>query len=89
MIPLCLSTVFDPGQIKVRDHLRGGGGALLPEALKAAHLHVMDEGAVFLLRHAALIHYMRVRGLAGFWQEGEAATGDMIPAWDLTGVCQN
>ena len=25
----------------------------------------------------------------GFWQEGEAATGDMIPAWDLTGVCQN
>ena len=37
----------------------------------------------------ALIHYMRVRGLAGFWQEGEAATGDMIPAWDLTGVCQN
>ena len=39
--------------------------------------------------NAALIHYMRVRGLAGFWQEGEAATGDMIPAWDLTGVCQN
>ena len=33
-----------------------------------------------------LIHYMRVRGLSGFWQEGEAATGEMIPDWDLTGV---
>ncbi|MBO5496859.1 MAG: 4Fe-4S cluster-binding domain-containing protein [Oscillospiraceae bacterium] len=37
----------------------------------------------------ALIHYMRVRGLAGFWQESEAATKDMIPDWDLTGVCRN
>lgn len=34
----------------------------------------------------ALIHYMRIRGLSGFWQEGEAATGEMIPDWDLTGV---
>ena len=33
-----------------------------------------------------LIHYLRVRGLSGFWQEGEAATGEMIPDWDLTGV---
>ncbi len=34
----------------------------------------------------ALIHYMRIRGLPGFWQEGEAATKEMIPDWDLTGV---
>ena len=36
--------------------------------------------------NAALIHYMRVRGLSGFWQEGEAATEEEIPAFDLTGV---
>ena len=36
-----------------------------------------------------LIHYMRVRGLSGFWQESTAATEEMIPDWDLTGVCQN
>ena len=34
----------------------------------------------------ALIHYMQVRHLDGFWQENDAATGEMIPAWDLTGV---
>ena len=34
----------------------------------------------------ALIHYLSVRKLPGFWQEGEAATKDMIPDWDLTGV---
>ena len=34
----------------------------------------------------ALIHYMQVRHLDGFWQEPDAATSDMIPAWDLTGV---
>ena len=34
----------------------------------------------------ALIHYMQVRRLDGFWQEPDAATSDMIPAWDLTGV---
>lgn len=34
----------------------------------------------------ALIHYMRVRGLEGFWQETDAATEEMIPDWDLTGV---
>lgn len=34
----------------------------------------------------ALIHYMRVRGLEGFWQEGAAATAEMIPDFDLTGV---
>lgn len=34
----------------------------------------------------ALIHYMQVRRLDGFWQENEAATGEMIPDWDLTGV---
>ena len=33
-----------------------------------------------------LIHYMRVRRLDGFWQEGAAATAEMIPDWDLTGV---
>ena len=34
----------------------------------------------------ALIHYMQVRRLDGFWQEPDAATEDMIPDWDLTGV---
>ena len=34
----------------------------------------------------ALIHYMQVRRLEGFWQEPDAATEDMIPDWDLTGV---
>ena len=33
-----------------------------------------------------LIHYMQVRGLNGFWQENDAATDEMIPDWDLTGV---
>ena len=36
-----------------------------------------------------LIHYMRVRGLNGFWQELEAATEAEIPAFDLTGVNLN
>lgn len=34
----------------------------------------------------ALIHYMQVRRLEGFWQETDAATAEMIPDWDLTGV---
>lgn len=34
----------------------------------------------------ALIHYMQVRGLDGYWQENDAATGEMIPDWDLTGL---
>ena len=34
----------------------------------------------------ALIHYMQVRHLEGFWQEPDAATEEMIPDWDLTGV---
>lgn len=34
----------------------------------------------------ALIHYMQVRHLEGFWQENDAATEEMIPDWDLTGV---
>jgi len=34
----------------------------------------------------ALIHYMRVRRLDGFWQDVDAATEDMIPDWDLTGL---
>lgn len=34
-----------------------------------------------------LIDYMCSRGIEyGFWQEPESATGDMIPAFDLTGV---
>ena len=33
----------------------------------------------------ALIHYLRVRGLNGFWQESCAATEEMIPDFDLTG----
>jgi hypothetical protein len=33
-----------------------------------------------------LIHYMQVRRLSGFWQENDAATEEMIPDWDLTGV---
>ena len=34
----------------------------------------------------SLIHYMQVRRLDGFWQEPDAATAEMIPDWDLTGV---
>ena len=34
----------------------------------------------------ALIHYMKVRGLDGFWQDNDAATAEMIPDFDLTGV---
>ena len=34
----------------------------------------------------ALIHYMRVRGLNGYWQESTAATKEMIPDFDLTGL---
>ena len=34
----------------------------------------------------ALIHYKQVRQLDGFWQENDAATEEMIPDWDLTGV---
>ena len=34
----------------------------------------------------ALIHYMQVRHLDGFWQETDAATEEMIPDWDFTGV---
>lgn len=34
----------------------------------------------------ALIHYLQVRGLNGYWQESAAATEEMIPAFDLTGL---
>ncbi len=34
----------------------------------------------------SLIHYMKVRRLDGFWQENEAATEELLPDWDLTGV---
>ena len=34
----------------------------------------------------ALIHYMKVRRLDGFWQENKAATEELLPDWDLTGV---
>ena len=34
----------------------------------------------------ALIHYMRVRKLNGFWQESCAATDEMIPDFNLTGL---
>ena len=34
----------------------------------------------------ALIHYMKVRRLDGFWQENEAATEELLPDWALTGV---
>lgn len=33
-----------------------------------------------------LISYLRRRGLEGFWQETDAATDEMIPAFDGTGV---
>ena len=36
--------------------------------------------------NASLIHYMRVRGLEGYWQEEQSATARMIPDFDLTGV---
>ena len=34
----------------------------------------------------ALIHYMKVRGLSGYWQETRSATAAEIPDFDLTGV---
>ena len=34
----------------------------------------------------SLIHYMKVRGLSGFWQEKDSATVEQIPAFDLTGL---
>ena len=54
-----------------------------PEAFPELSRRVTTE------ENETLIHYMRVRGLSGFWQEGSAATEEMIPDWDLTGVCQN
>ena len=33
----------------------------------------------------ALIHYMKVRGLSGYWQETRSATAAEIPDFDLTG----
>ena len=33
-----------------------------------------------------LIAYLRKRGLEGYWQETGSATGEMIPAFDGTGV---
>ena len=36
--------------------------------------------------NSALIHYMSVRHLDGFWQEPDSATAEMIPAFDGTGV---
>ena len=33
-----------------------------------------------------LIAYLQKRGLEGYWQEPEAATGEMIPAFDGTGL---
>lgn len=33
-----------------------------------------------------LCHYMRTRRLEGFWQEVNSATGEMIPAFDGTGI---
>ena len=44
------------------------------------------QGRVTPEENRALIHYMQVRHLDGFWQENEAATSEMIPDWDLTGV---
>ncbi|MCR5576017.1 MAG: radical SAM protein [Oscillospiraceae bacterium] len=41
---------------------------------------------VSLEENDALIHYMRVRGLDGWWQESAAATETEIPAFDLTGL---
>ena len=43
-------------------------------------------GRVTPEENRALIHYMQVRHLEGFWQENDAATQEMIPDWDLTGV---
>lgn len=44
------------------------------------------QGTVDPEDNRALIHYLRVRGLDGYWQEGSAATAEMIPAFDLTGL---
>ncbi len=34
----------------------------------------------------ALIHYLKVRGLSGFWQERDSDADEQIPAFDLTGL---
>ena len=47
------------------------------------------RGRVTAEENRALIHYMKTRRLDGFWQENEAATEDLLPAWDLTGVGDN
>ena len=36
--------------------------------------------------NAEIIHYMQVRRLSGYWQETEAATEELLPAFDGTGV---
>ena len=51
--------------------------ALSPELQKTVTPELNDR----------LIGYMCARGIEyGFWQEPESGTGDMIPAFDLTGV---
>ncbi len=37
----------------------------------------------------SLIHYMKVRGLSGYWQEPGSATVEQIPAFDLTGLSED
>lgn len=44
------------------------------------------NGRVSAESNELLRHYMRTRGLEGYWQEADSATGEMIPAFDGTGV---
>lgn len=45
------------------------------------------QGRVSPESNANLVDYMQRRGIVtGFWQEPDSATGEMIPAFDLTGV---
>ena len=37
----------------------------------------------------SLIHYLKVRGLSGYWQEPGSATAEQIPAFDLTGLSED
>ena len=55
----------------------------MPGAAKYPELtHPLDEET-----SASLQHYMRMRHIeTGYWQDVTAATGEMIPSFDLTGV---
>ena len=44
------------------------------------------QGRVDAETNERMIAYMEKRGLSGYWQEPDAATDEMIPAFDGTGL---